>query len=178
MLGAHGYISGQPNLIIHMCINDRALSYTPNMYPKQHCTGLVVVYGIRFCCLELNVYLVTLSDAVENGIHWLWPLNSFWTYSVHIWRSYLKSLFIMVRISLKWPWRSKSISHILNSVRECPKIYILCKFGFPGSNSCWVIVWTTRIWQELIRLSPKRRWGSRSTDPIFKSGRCGRTILI
>ena len=124
------------------------------------------------------VYLVTLSDAVENGIHWLWPLNSFWTYSVHIWRSYLKSLFIMVRISLKWPWRSKSISHILNSVRECPKIYILCKFGFPGSNSCWVIVWTTRIWQELIRLSPKRRWGSRSTDPIFKSGRCGRTILI
>ena len=49
----------------------------------------------------------------------------------------------LTRLSPKWPWRSRSIDPIFNSVREGPKKHIQCKFGNSSLNPCQVIVQTS-----------------------------------
>ena len=46
----------------------------------------------------------------------------------------------LVRLSTKWHWMSMSIDPIFNSVREGPKIHILCEFGYSSLNPCRVIM--------------------------------------
>ena len=83
-----------------------------------------------------------------------------------------------VSLSPKWPWRSRSIDPIFNSVLKGPKIHILCENGDSRSNPWRVIAQTSSNLRKSVSLSPKWPWRSRSIDPIFNSVLKGPKIHI
>ena len=44
-----------------------------------------------------------------------------------------------------WPWRSRSMTPIFNTIFENPKMHIWCQFGDANLNPSQVMVWTSQI---------------------------------
>ena len=45
----------------------------------------------------------------------------------------------------KWPWRSRSMTHIFNTCQEYPRMHLWCKFGDSSPNLWSVITQTSQI---------------------------------
>ena len=99
----------------------------------------------RISKFELNVYLGTLSDAIENGVDWPWPSRSFWTLidqflqnracphnnstrirariSKFALNVYLGTLSDAIANGADWPWPSRSFWTLTDQFlqnRACP----------------------------------------------------------